>query len=78
MPNISRSTHEDCWRLEFRNDRSFWGLPGDVRRCTHGKIQVRTQTHLNSRMQGPGTDWWRTLSPIFDPVQYRRAKKALG
>jgi hypothetical protein len=75
MPNITRRTHIDCWRLD---PVSWGGLPGDVRRCVHGKIQLRSETPVHSRMKGPGTDWWRTLSPIFDPILYRRAKKALA
>jgi hypothetical protein len=83
MPNITRTTHADCWQLEFSSngnwdDLGWYGRPGDVRRCTHGKIQLRTQTSIHSRAQGPGTDWWRTLSPIFDPILYRRARKALS
>jgi hypothetical protein len=83
MPNITRTTHADCARLEVTstgewNDRGWWGRPGDVRRCTHGKVQIRTETSIRSRMQGPGTDWWRTLSPVWNPLEYRRARKALA
>lgn len=82
MQNIYRTTHEDCARIQMGADGNWtdgwWGRAGDVRRCVHGHLQVRTETHPDSRMQGPGTDWWRTLSPVFTPVLYRRAKKALG
>lgn len=83
MPNITRTTHADCQRLDMGadgrwDDRAWQGMAGDVRRCVHGKIQLRRQTSIRSRMQGPGTDWWQTLSPIFDPVLYRRARKALA
>jgi hypothetical protein len=39
---------------------------------------IRKQVPLNSRVAGPGTDWWDTLHPIFNPIQYRRARKALS
>lgn len=82
MPNITRATHADCTRLEIGTDGrwtdKWWGRPGDVRRCVHGKVQVRTETSIHSRVKGPGTDWWRTLSPVWDPFLYRRAVKALG
>ena len=51
--------------------------PGDVRRCAHGKIQILTQVPITAHIQGPGTDYWRTLHPIWDPIKYRRARKAL-
>jgi hypothetical protein len=82
MQNIYRTDHGDCARLEMGTDGRWtdnWhGRPGDVRRCVHGYLQLRTETPIHSRMQGPGTDWWRTLSAIFTPVLYRRAKKALA
>jgi hypothetical protein len=82
MPNIALRTHEDCSRLTTGADgkwtQDWWGQPGDVRRCVHGHLQVRTQVGPNARVAGPGTDWWRTLSPIFTPVLYRRAKRALA
>lgn len=85
MPNITRATHADCARLEFTSNGNWddsssgWrGTPGDVRRCVHGKVQVRTETSIRSRMQGPGTDWWRTLSPFWNPFLYRLALEVLG
>lgn len=85
MQNIYRTDHGDCARLEMGADgqweytlKAWWGQRGDVRRCVHGKVQVRTETSIHSRMQGPGTDWWRTLSPVWNPVLYPRAVKALG
>ena len=78
MPNITRTTHADCARLSFTPGATWFGLPGDVKRCPHGKLMVRTQTGPNSRMMGPGTDWWRTLSPVWNPIEYRRAKAALA
>lgn len=83
MANITRATHANCWRLEFTSNgdwdsNGFWGRVGDVRRCVHGKIQIRRQVSIHSRTAGPGTDWWQTLSPIWDPILYRRARKALS
>ena len=74
-PNIrpAQKPHSECWRLEWNR----LGLPGDVRRCTHGKVQVRKQTGIDSPMQGPGTDWWYTLSPFWDRKTYKRAVEAL-
>jgi hypothetical protein len=76
-PNIrpAKAPHSECWRLD-------WADPlgtriGDVRYCPHGRVQVRTKTSPQSRMQGPGTDWWRTLSPFWNPALHRRAKEAL-
>lgn len=77
-PNIrSIDRHGECWKLT-------WPLtwhehrPGDVRRCNHGKIQILTQVPITARVQGPGTNYWRDLSPIWDPIKYRRANKALA
>ncbi|MEV4991225.1 hypothetical protein [Pseudarthrobacter sp. LMD1-1-1.1] len=77
VPNIRTiSRHSECWKQEnpwLRVHRT-----GDVRYCPHGRIQVLTQVPITARTQGPGTDYWRTLSPIWDPIKYRRARKALG
>jgi hypothetical protein len=78
MPNITRSTHADCWRLDYTRELSWWGRAGDVKVCDHGKLMIRRQVPLSARTQGPGTDWWQTLFPIFNPIEYRRAKKALA
>lgn len=78
MPNIrpAKRPHSECWRQErHRFGKVF---PGDVRYCEHGKPQVLTEVSPHARIQGPGTDWWRTLSPVWDPITYRRAKKALA
>jgi hypothetical protein len=77
MPNITRSSHADCWRLTTSPDQPWWGRPGDVKRCVHGKLMMRRQVGPRARIAGPGTDWWQTLSPIFDPILYYRARKAL-
>lgn len=76
-PNIrSIEPHSACWRLDWKDPLGT--RVGDVRRCHHGHIQLRTQTSPRSRLQGPGMDYWQTLSPIWNPVLYRRARKALG
>lgn len=76
-PNIrpAVSPHADCARIRY--NEVFASEVGDVRRCIHGRVQVRTQTSPYSRTQGPGTDWWRTLSPVWDFRAYRRAVAAL-
>jgi len=75
VPNIRTiSRHSECWKQE-------WPLthrPGDVRRCPHARIQELTQVPITARTQGPGTDYWRDLSPIWDPIKYQRARKALN
>jgi hypothetical protein len=79
MPNIRpEGRHADCWRLDFTRNGNWWGQPGDVKRCVHGKLMIRTQVPPNSRIAGPGTDWWRTLNPVFDPIKYQLARKALA
>lgn len=76
-PNIRPMVkpHSECAQIHYTETFSSW--PGDVRRCTHGQVQVRTQVGPNSRVAGPGTDWWRTLSPFWDWRLYRRAAAAL-
>jgi hypothetical protein len=76
--NIRRPSHLDCGRLDHSGPMTWLGFPGDVKECPHGKLMVRTEAGPGSRIAGPGTDWWRTLSPIFNPIQYRRARKALA
>lgn len=77
-PNIAPSQpHKECWRQSWPLSRHEHRL-GDVRRCPHGKVQVLTDVGPYARTAGPGTHWWRTLSPIFDPITYRRARRALG
>jgi len=76
-PNIRPKVqpHGECWRQDFRAPH---GIVGDVRYCPHGKVQIRTEVPPNARMRGPGTDWWRTLSPFWNRRQYRAATRALG
>ena len=52
-------------------------MAGDVRRCVHGKVQLRKPVGIDAPVQGPGTDWWYTLSPFWDRRQYRQALAAL-
>jgi hypothetical protein len=78
MPNITRTSHADCQRLDRSGTMTWWGVPGDVKRCPHGKLMVRRQVGPNAPVAGPGTDWWQTLSPVFNPIDYRRARKALS
>jgi hypothetical protein len=78
QPNIrpKQQPHSECWRLDWKDPLGT--RVGDVRRCEHGHVQLRAQTSPRSRMQGPGMDYWRTLSPIWDPILYRRARRALN
>lgn len=75
-PNIRPTVqpHSECYGLEYP---AWQGRAGDVRRCAHGKVQVRTEVGPNARCAGPGTDWWRTLNPVWDFFEYRAAVRAL-
>lgn len=75
-PNIrpTNKSHAECWRLDFD---SWRGCVEDVRRCIHGKVQVRTEVAPNARVAGPGTDWWRDLSKFWNPRDYKKAVRAL-
>lgn len=75
-PNINR-VEPHAWCQQLAHDETFSSRVGDVRVCKHGKVQVRTEVHPNSKMMGPGTDWWRDLHPLLTPLLYRRAKAAL-
>lgn len=76
-PNIRTKVqpHTDCWRQDYGAPHGF---PGDVRYCVHGKVQVRTAIPPNTHAAGPGTDWWRTLSPLWNRSQHKQATQALG
>lgn len=77
QPNIRpKLPHSECWRPAWPLTAWQHRL-GDVRRCPHGKLQVLTEIGPAARVAGPGTHWWRTLSPVFTPVLYRRARAAL-
>jgi hypothetical protein len=76
-PNIRPSgEHSECSRIPY--NEIFDSRVGDVRYCYHDKIQVRVQVGPNARVAGPGTDFWETLSPFWNPVRYPKAKKALS
>lgn len=78
-PNIRPAVrpHSECWEQDIDRGVSQRGQPGDVRRCVHGKVQLRTQMPHYAPVQGPGTDYWRTLSPWWDWKLYRLAVDAL-
>lgn len=46
------------------------GEPGDVRCCEHGRIWGFAVSNMR-------IDQWELLSPLWTPVQYRRAVRAL-
>ena len=50
----------------------LWGSAGDVRRCEHGRVMIGYER--------PGLipAEWADLSPVFDPIKYRRAVRALA
>jgi hypothetical protein len=78
-PNIRPDVapHSECWRQAWPLSR-HQHLLGDVRRCHHGKVQVLTEVGPNASVAGPGTHWWRDLSPFWDRKDYRAAIAALG
>jgi len=47
------------------------GLHGDVRRCEHGKLM------LGYTVPGLVPAMWRTLHPIWTPILFQRARRAL-
>lgn len=53
-------------------DHRNWGWPGDVRRCVHGKVMIGYE------VMGTVPAYWRDLSPVWNPILYRRARNALG
>lgn len=69
----------------YRHDRcsltdDYSGKPGDVRRCKHGRIMYCYQSNggvIGSMGYGAMYSFWREMSPIFDPIRYRKAKRAL-
>lgn len=69
MPSIDteRDKHAKfCLTLGHPGDRD-----GDVRRCGHGKILI------NEGLLGVVGGHWVPLYFVFNPIKYRRAKKAL-
>ena len=66
----SRGDHRRyCTRPRFEVHE--WGRPGDVRRCEHGRVM------LGYEVPGTVPPYWMDLSPIFTPIRYRRAIRAL-
>lgn len=76
LPNINRVEPHSWCQGTVDIGETFTSRVGDVRVCKHGKVQLRTETY-SRRMQGPGTDWWRDLHPVFTPILWRRARAAL-
>lgn len=72
-PNITtrRGAHRQQCNYSGYGDVTTWAWAGQVRRCTHGRIQ------LAFAVPGSIPAYWRDLSPIWTPVLYRRASKAL-
>lgn len=55
------------------HDVADWGRPGDVRRCPmHGRAQVGYE------VPGVVPPYWRDLSPLWTPLAWRRARRALA
>ena len=50
----------------------FWYRPGDVRRCVHDRIMLAVE-----EVGVGGAMGWRTLSPIWNPFLFLRARKVL-
>lgn len=67
--------HSECSRIPY--NEIFDSRVGDVRYCRHGEVQVRTRVGPNANVAGPGTDFWDTLSPVWNPILYRKARKTL-
>lgn len=67
------------WRGDHGPDRSIPGTyasEGDVRQCEHGRLWLFTG-EAQSRYFTVH-DCWRRLSRWWDPIVFRRAKRALG
>lgn len=65
--------HCDQPGWEYRDGNAFpgWARPGDVRRCDHGRIQIAYE------VIGCTSASFRDLSPVFNPILWRRARAAL-
>lgn len=68
MPNINtpREEHEIYCGIGLESAHD-----GDVRRCKHGRLQVNIGT------PGSAFGMWEDLSPLFNPIKFNRAKRAL-
>jgi hypothetical protein len=74
MPNIMSASQEHdryCTQPNMGERFDLWGRPGDVKRCRHGKVM------LGYEVPGLIPAKWMTLSPIWTPIRYRRAVRAL-
>lgn len=67
----SRGDHRRWCDYSGHGDAKTWAFPGDVRRCPHGRIQLAYD------VPGSVPAYWRDLSPVFTPLLYRRARRAL-
>lgn len=71
MSNIlTDGQHHKAYCHQSRID-DYQSRLGDVRRCEHRIIQVAYEP------PGLVQAYWRDISPIFNPITYRRARRAL-
>jgi hypothetical protein len=63
-----RRDHAKCARPITASRR---GRPGDLRRCPHGLVM------LGYEVMGHAAPYWRTLSPLWTPLLWRRARKRM-
>ena len=49
------------------------GDPGDIRRCEHGRMW----RFVGTERGGNWIDLWEPLSPVWNPIAWRRARRAL-
>lgn len=69
VPNIATAREDHRRYCGFPGQD--WNRPGDVRRCRHGRLQVGYE------VLGCTSAYWRNLSPIWNPILYRRAVRVL-
>lgn len=76
-PNIRtvEDEHAQCWRNRYVDGERYY-IPGDVRYCKHGKVQLLIKPE-RARLVGPGSWQWSTISQFWNPVKYRKAIAAL-
>lgn len=73
MPNIMTKRQEHHEYCHYpAHELNEWGRVGDVRRCEHGVIQIGYE------VRGTIPPYWRDLHWFWNPVRYRRAKRALS
>jgi len=66
-----RGMHLRWCNYSGRGDATTWARSGDVRRCEHGRVQLAYD------VPGSIPAYWRDLSPVGNPILYRRAANAL-